>query len=427
MARFIVEGGTPLHGSITPAGNKNEALPLIAAALLTDEPVTLHNLPKIRDVQIMLEIASALGAAVDQIDAHTARITAKDIRTDEVPAALAKEIRPALLFAAPLLARRKRARLGQPGGDIIGRRRVDSHFLALGELGASLEMTAGGFNLSAKELRAANLMFDEPSVTATENAILAAAVAKGRSVLYNAASEPHVQQLCKALVAMGAKISGIGTNTLVVEGAERLRGTDHTLLGDHMEIGSLMATAAMTHGDVTIKNVVPEHLRMTRSVFRKLGLESEIRGNDLHVPARVRFDIETDLGGATPEIKPNVWPGFPTDLTSMAIAFATQSQGVVIIHEWMFEGRLFWVDTFTREMGARIVLADPYRAIVMGPSPLRAAEVRSPDIRAGMALLAATLCARGTSVINNIEQIDRGYEALDERLRPLGAKIERAA
>src|SRR5919201_5165906 len=427
MARFIVEGGTPSHGSITPAGNKNEALPLIAAALLTDEPVTLHNLPKIRDVQIMLEIASALGAAVDQIDAHTARITAKDIRTDEVPAALAKEIRPALLFAAPLLARRKRARLGQPGGDIIGRRRVDSHFLALGELGASLEMTAGGFNLSAKELRAANLMFDEPSVTATENAILAAAVAKGRSVLYNAASEPHVQQLCKALVAMGAKISGIGTNTLVVEGAERLRGTDHTLLGDHMEIGSLMATAAMTHGDVTIKNVVPEHLRMTRSVFRKLGLESEIRGSDLHVPARVRFEIESDLGGATPEIKPNIWPGFPTDLTSMAIAFATQAQGVVIIHEWMFEGRLFWVDTFTREMGARIVLADPYRAIVMGPSPLRAAEVRSPDIRAGMALLAATLCATGTSVINNIEQIDRGYEALDERLRKLGAKIERAA
>src|SRR5919204_3747399 len=328
MARFIVEGGTPLHGSITPAGNKNEALPLIAAALLTDEPVTLHNLPKIRDVQIMLEIASALGAAVDQIDAHTARITAKDIRTDEVPASLAKEIRPALLFAAPLLARRKRARLGQPGGDIIGRRRVDSHFLALGELGASFEMTAGGFNLSAKELRGANLMFDEPSVTATENAILAAAVAKGRSILYNAASEPHVQQLCKALVAMGAKITGIGTNTLVVEGAERLRGTDHTLLGDHMEIGSLMATAAMTHGDVTIKNVVPEHLRMTRSVFRKLGLESEIRGNDLYVPARVRFDIESDLGGATPEIKPNVWPGFPTDLTSMAIAFATQSRAL---------------------------------------------------------------------------------------------------
>src|SRR2546428_12531226 len=427
MARFIVEGGTPLHGSITRAGNKNEALPLIAAALLTDEPVTLRNLPKIGDVQIMLEVAGALGATVDRIDAHTARITAKDLRTDEVPTALAKEIRPALLFAAPLLARRKRARLGQPGGDIIGRRRVDSHFLALRELGATLDVTPGGFIVTAKELRGADLIFDEASVTATENAIIAGAVATGRTTLHNAASEPHVQQLGKALVAMGAKISGIGTNTLVIDGVQRLRGTDHTLLGDHMEIGSLMATAAMTHGDVTIKNVVPEHLRMTRSVFRKLGLESEIRGSDLHVPARVRFEIESDLGGAVPEVQPNIWPGFPTDLTSMAIAFATQAHGVVIIHEWMFEGRLFWVDTFTREMGARIVLADPYRAIVMGPSQLRAAQVRSPDIRAGMALLAAALCANGTSVINNIEQIDRGYEALDERLRALGAKIERAA
>ncbi|HKW77807.1 MAG TPA: UDP-N-acetylglucosamine 1-carboxyvinyltransferase [Candidatus Limnocylindria bacterium] len=427
MARFIVEGGTPLRGSITPAGNKNEALPLIAAALLTDEPVTLRNLPKIRDVQIMLEIAGALGASIDHVDAHTARITAKDLRTDEVPAALAKEIRPALLFAAPLLVRRKRARLGQPGGDIIGRRRVDSHFLALGELGATLDVAPGGFTVTTKELRGADVIFDEASVTATENAILAAAVAKGRTTLHNAASEPHVQQVAKLLVAMGAKIGGIGTNTLVIDGVERLRGTDHTLLGDHMEIGSLMATAAMTHGEITIKNVVPEHLRMTRSVFRKLGLVSEIRGTDLHVASTVRFEIESDLGGAVPEIKPNIWPGFPTDLTSMAIAFATQAHGVVIVHEWMFEGRLYFVDTLTREMGARIILADPYRAVVMGPSQLRAAEVRSPDIRAGMALLAAALCANGKSVINNIEQIDRGYESLDTRLAALGAKIERAA
>ena len=427
MARFIVEGGTPLRGSITPAGNKNEALPLIAAALLTDEPVTLRNLPKIRDVQIMLEIAGALGASIDHVDAHTARITAKDLRTDEVPAALAKEIRPALLFAAPLLVRRKRARLGQPGGDIIGRRRVDSHFLALGELGATLDVAPGGFTVTTKELRGADVIFDEASVTATENAILAAAVAKGRTTLHNAASEPHVQQVARLLVAMGAKIGGIGTNTLVIDGVERLRGTDHTLLGDHMEIGSLMATAAMTHGEITIKNVVPEHLRMTRSVFRKLGLVSEIRGTDLHVASTVRFEIESDLGGAVPEIKPNIWPGFPTDLTSMAIAFATQAHGVVIVHEWMFEGRLYFVDTLTREMGARIILADPYRAVVMGPSQLRAAEVRSPDIRAGMALLAAALCANGKSVINNIEQIDRGYESLDTRLAALGAKIERAA
>ena len=427
MARFIVEGGTPLRGSITPAGNKNEALPLIAAALLTDETVTLRNLPKIRDVKHMLEIASTLGASVEQPDPHTARITAKDLKTDELPAALAREIRPSLLFAAPLLARRRRAVLGQPGGDIIGRRRVDSHFLALGELGATLDTAGGGFTVTTKGLVGADVIFDEASVTATENAVLAAVLAKGRTTLHNSASEPHVQQLTRALVAMGAKITGIGTNTLVIDGVEKLHGTDHTLLGDHMEIGSLMATAAMTHGEITIKDVVPEHLRMTRFVFGRLGLVSEIRGADLFVPARDRFEIENDIGGAVPEVKPNIWPGFPTDLTSMATAFATQAQGVVLIHEWMFEGRLYFVDTLTREMGARIVLADPHRAVVMGPSQLRAAEVRSPDIRAGMALLAAALCAKGKSVINNIEQIDRGYEALDERLRMLGAKIERAA
>ena len=427
MARFVVEGGTPLHGEITPAGNKNEALPLIAASLLTDDPVTLHNLPRIRDVRNMLEIASALGANVEDLDPHTTRITAKDLRSDELPAALAREIRPSLLFAAPLLHRRKRARLGQPGGDIIGRRRADSHFLALGELGATLDMSAGGFTVTTTGLRGADVILDEPSVTATENALLAAAVAKGRTTLHNAASEPHVQQLAKALVAMGGKISGVGTNTLVVDGVERLHGTDHTLLGDHMEIGSLIATVAMTHGEATIHGVVPEHLRMMRFVFGRLGIETEIRGNDVFIAARDRFEIQMDLGGAIPELKPQVWPGFPTDLTSMATAFATQAEGVVLIHEWMFEGRLYFVDTLTREMGARIVLADPHRAVVMGPSKLRAAEVRSPDIRAGMALLAAALCAKGTSVINNVEQIDRGYEELDTRLRALGARIERAA
>jgi UDP-N-acetylglucosamine 1-carboxyvinyltransferase len=331
-----------------------------------------------------------------------------------------------MLFAAPLLARRKRAVLGQPGGDVIGRRRMDSHFLALGELGATLDM-AQGFTVTTKGLKGADLILDEASVTATENVLLAASVAKGRTVLRHAASEPHVQQLAKLLVSMGATIDGIGTNKLTIDGVERLRGTDHTLLSDHMEIGSLIAMTAMTHGEVTIKNVVPDDLRMTRLVFGRLGIATDIRGSDIFVPARDRYDIETDIGGAVPEIKPNIWPGFPTDLTSMVIAFATQANGVVLVHEWMFEARLYWVDTLTREMGARIVLADPHRVIVMGPSQLRAAELRSPDIRAGMALLAATLCARGTSVINNIEQIDRGYETLDERLRPLGAKIERAA
>ena len=426
MARFVVEGGTPLRGEITPAGNKNEALPLIAASLLTDEPVTLRNLPHIRDVRNMLEIASTLGASVVDVDRHTVRITAKELRTDELPAALAREIRPSLLFAAPLLARRGRAVLGQPGGDVIGRRRVDSHFLALGELGVALDPSQG-LTVTTTGLKGADVILDEASVTATENAVLAASVAKGHTTLRNAASEPHVQQLCKALVAMGAKITGIGTNTLVIDGVERLHGTDHTVLSDHMEIGSLMATAAMTHGEVTIRKAVPEHLRMTRFVFGRLGIASEVRGEDLFVPARERYQIQTEIGDAILEVKPNIWPGFPTDLTSMAVAYATQAEGVVIIHEWMFDGRLYFVDTLTREFGARIVLADPYRAVVMGASKLRGAEVRSPDIRAGMAMLAAALSAKGRCVINNIEQIDRGYEELDTRLRALGAKIERAA
>ena len=427
MARFIVEGGTPLRGEIRPAGNKNEALPLIAAALLTDEPVTLRNVPRIRDVQKMLEITSALGATCEEIDPHTVRITAADLKSDQIPTALAREIRPSLLFAAPLLARRKRATLGLPGGDVIGRRRNDTHFLALSAMGAQLDTSGGSYVVRTDGLKGADVILDEPSVTASENALMAAVLAKGRTTLHNAASEPHVQQLAAALIAMGAKITGVGTNTLVIDGVDRLTGTDHTLLSDHMEVGSLIATVAMTHGEVTISDAVPQHLRMTRLVFKRLGIETEVRGTDIFVPQRVRYVIEPDLGGAIPELKPQVWPGFPTDLTSIATVFATQAQGVVLIHEWMFEGRLYFVDTLTREMGAQIVLADPHRAVVMGPTRLRGADLRSPDIRAGMALLAAALCAEGKSVIDNVEQIDRGYEALDERLRAIGAKIERAA
>ena len=427
MARFIVEGGTPLRGSITPAGNKNEALPLIAAALLTDEPVTLRNLPKIRDVKGMLEIATALGAAVEELDAHSVRITAKGLRAEVVPAALAKEIRASLLFAGPLLARRKRAQIGLPGGDVIGRRRNDTHFLALEALGAELDASGDGYALRTSGMRGADVHLDEASVTATENALMAAALAAGKTTIRFAASEPHVQRLGSALNAMGAKIQGLGTNTLIIDGVASLKGIDHTVASDHMEVGSLIAIAAMTHGEVTIKNAVPEHLRMTRIVFERLGVRTEVRGNDIFVPAQARLVIEPDIGGGIPKVSPQIWPGFPTDLTSVATALATQAEGVVLIHEWMFEGRMFWVDTLTREMGARIVLADPHRAVVYGPSQLRGADLRSPDIRAGMALLAATLCAKGKSVINNAEQIDRGYEALDERLRVLGAKIERAA
>src|SRR5438132_809514 len=335
MARFIIEGGTPLHGEITPAGNKNEALPLIAASLLTDEPMTLHNVPRIRDVRGMLEIASGLGATVEELDPHTVRIVAAGVRTTDVPTSLAKEIRTSLLFAGSLLGRHKKVRLGRPGGDVIGRRRNDPHFHALRALGAELDTSSGGYGMHTAGLVGADILLDEPSVTATENALIGAALAKGRTVIRNAASEPHVQQLGLALMKMGARMVGVGTNTITIDGVDRL--------------------------------------------------------------------------------------------TSIATAMATQSEGMVLIHEWMYEGRLYFADALSREMGARIILADPHRAIVTGPSQLYAAELRSPDIRAGMALVAATLCAKGTSVINSIEQIDRGYEELDARLRALGAKIERAA
>src|SRR5712691_7484849 len=426
MARFVVEGGTPLLGEITPAGNKNEALPLIAASLLTDDPVTLHNVPRIRDVRGMLEIASALGAKVEELDGHSVRVTGA-LKGTEVPAALAKEIRASLLFAGPLLGRHKKVRLGRPGGDVIGRRRNDTHFLALRALGAELDVSSGGYGMHTPGLRGAEILLDETSVTATENALMAAVLAKGRTVIRNAASEPHVQQLGVALMKMGARMVGVGTNTITIDGVDAVNGIEHTIQSDHMEVGSLIGAIAMTHGDATIRNAVPQHMRMTQLVFKKLGVETRVQGEDIHVPAKERYLVQPDLGGAIPEIKPQIWPGFPSDLTSIATAMATQSEGTVLIHEWMFEGRLYFADALSREMGARIILSDPHRAIVTGPSQLYAAELRSPDIRAGMALLAATLCAKGTSVINGVEQIDRGYEELDGRLRALGAKIERAA
>src|SRR6266542_6218501 len=426
MARFIVDGGTPLRGEIQPAGNKNAALPLIAASLLTDEPVTLHNVPRIRDVRGMVDIVSALGAKVEELDPTTVRITAASLRTTDVPQALAGEIRTSLLFAGPLLARHKKVKLGLPGGDVIGRRRNDTHFLALKTLGAELDVSSSGYGLHTSGLKGGEILLDETSVTATENALMAAVLAPGRTVIRNAASEPHVQELGAVLMRMGARMVGIGTNTITIDGAERLKGIEHTISSDHMEVGSLIAAVAMTHGDVTIKDAVPQHMRMTRLVFQKLGVETEVRGEDIHVPAKERYTVEPDLGGAIPHIKPQIWPGFPSDLTSIATALATQAEGTVLIHEWMFETRMFWVDALER-MGARLVLADPHRVVVVGPSQLYAADLRSPDIRAGMALLAATLCAKGKSVINNVEQIDRGYEDLDTRLRALGAKIGRAS
>ncbi len=426
MARFIVDGGTPLRGEIQPAGNKNAALPLIAASLLTDEPVTLHNVPRIRDVRGMVDIVSALGAKVEELDPTTVRITAASLRTTEVPQALAGEIRTSLLFAGPLLARHKKVKLGLPGGDVIGRRRNDTHFLALKTLGAELDVSSSGYGLHTSGLKGGEILLDETSVTATENALMAAVLAPGRTVIRNAASEPHVQELGAALMRMGARMVGIGTNTITIDGAERLKGVEHTISSDHMEVGSLIAAAAMTHGEVTVKNAVPQHMRMTRLVFQKLGVDTEVRGEDIFVPAKQRYVVEPDIGGAIPHIKPQIWPGFPSDLTSIATAMATQAEGTVLIHEWMFEARMFWVDALVR-MGARLVLADPHRVVVVGPSQLYGTDLRSPDIRAGMAILAATLCASGQSVISNVEQIDRGFEDLDARLRGLGAKIERAA
>jgi len=425
MGRFVVEGGTPLHGEITPAGNKNEALPLIAASLLTDDPVTLRNVPRIRDVRAMLEIATALGAMVEELDPRTVRITGS-LRSTEVPAKLAGEIRSSLLFAGPLLARYKKVKLGLPGGDVIGRRRNDTHFLAMQALGAELDIAQNGYGLHTSGLKGADLLLDEPSVTATENALMAAVLASGRTVIRNAASEPHVQQLGIALMKMGATILGLGTNTITIDGVERLRGLDHTILSDHMEVGSLIGLAAMTHGEITIKNAVPQYLRMTRLVFKRLGVDTDVSGDDLIVRAKDRYPIEHDIGGAIPKVQSQVWPGFPSDLTSIATAMATQAEGTVLIHEWMFPARMYWVGSL-ESMGARIVLCDPHRVVVVGPSQLYGSDLRSPDIRAGMALLAATLSAKGTSTMNNVEQIDRGYEELDKRLRALGAKIERAA
>ncbi len=424
MSRFVVEGGVPLRGEITAAGNKNAALPLIAASLLTNDPVTLRNLPRIRDVRGMLEILSGLGAHVEELDPHSVRITTANVSRTDLDPRLSREIRTSLLFAGPMIARFGRITLGPPGGDVIGRRRSDTHFLALGALGARLQADQNGFGLHAERVQGAEIVLDEASVTATENALLCSVLAPGRTVIRNAASEPHVQELAMVLVQMGARVHGIGTNTIEVKGVEQLRGFDHDVWSDHMEVGTFMALAAITHGDLTIHKCAPAHLQMTRFMFQRLGVESQIDGDDMHVPAKDAYIIEDDIGGKITKIQSQIWPGFPSDLTSIATALATQCVGTVLIHEWMFEARMFWVGSL-ETMGARLVLCDPHRVVVVGPSQLYGTEIRSPDIRAGLALLAAALCAKGTSTINNIEQIDRGYEAIDERLRALGARITR--
>jgi len=423
MERFIIEGGHPISGTITPSGNKNAAFPLLAACLLTDEPVTLRNLPAIGDVQTMGELLSDVGVSIEKMDPHTWRVHAHDVRTSRLSTELFGRIRGSITLAGPMLARTGAVCLPRPGGDVIGRRRVDTHFLALSALGAELD-TDGYFHLQGDRLRGADVLLDEASVTGTENAVMAATLASGTTVIRNAACEPHVQDLCHMLCRFGAQIEGVGSNTLTIHGVERLGGGEYTIGPDYMEVGSYIALAAATGGELLIKNAAPGHMRMVGLMFERLGVRFEAQGDDVFVPAGQSLTISPDIGGAIPSIYDAPWPGFPADLMSVAIVLASQSEGTVLIHEKMFESRLYFVDQLIA-MGARIILCDPHRCVVQGPSVLHGGEVSSPDIRAGMALLVAAFCAEGQSFIRNIRQIDRGYERVEEKLRPLGARIER--
>lgn len=424
---FRVQGGNPLSGRIRPQGNKNEALPLLAACCLTAEPVVLRNLPDIEDVSIMLQILRSVGVSVERLDPKdptAIRLEAKGELSPELPIELTTRLRGAVTLAGPLLARTGRVFLPRPGGDRIGRRRLDTHILALKALGAQVKTFPDGYELHTEQLKGADILLDEASVTGTENALCAAVVAQGETVIRNAASEPHVQGLCHLLVAMGAKIDGIGSNVLRIHGVKELRGAARRIGPDYLEVGSFISLAAVTGGELLIEEADLSNLRMIRLVFSRLGIETRAEGENLLVPADQTLKIEMDLGGAIPRVDDAPWPGFPADMTSVALVTATQCHGTVLIHEKMFESRLFFTDRLI-SMGAQIVLCDPHRALVVGPSPLMGAVVSSPDIRAGMAMLIAALCAQGESVIQNISQIDRGFSRIDERLRELGALIER--
>jgi UDP-N-acetylglucosamine 1-carboxyvinyltransferase len=421
--QFIVQGGQRLSGTIRPSGNKNAALPIVSAALLTEHPVILENVPRIRDVETLVELIATLGVNVNWAERNTLHIHAKTVKSASLDPNLCRKIRASILLAAPLLARCGEIELPPPGGDVIGRRRVDTHFLALERLGASFEVE-DSFHLSTKGLRGADLFLDEPSVTGTENAITAAVAATGTTVLRNAASEPHVQDLCHFLVALGAEIDGIGTNKLTIEGGRRLSGATHRIGPDHIEVGSFIGMAAATGSELRIADAGVEHLRSTLMGFARLGVSCKVEGADLVVPADQEKVIQSDLGGHVPKLEDQPWPAFPADTMSIALVTATQCTGLILIHEKMFESRLFFVDKLVG-MGARIVLCDPHRALVSGPSKLRGSTVDSPDIRAGMAMLVAAMTADGESTINNVGQIERGYERIDERLRALGAQIER--
>ncbi len=425
--QFVVEGGHALHGEVVASGNKNAALKMLPACLLTDEPVTLHNVPDIADVRVTLALLRSLGAEVQELGEHRVRVHAHTLERYELEHALCQKTRASIVFAGPMLARTGALVLAPPGGDVIGRRRLDTHILALQALGADIDFADGAFHMQADGLRGANILLDEASVTATENTIMAAVLARGTTVIRNAASEPHVQNLCHMLIGMGAQIEGVGTNQVTVHGVERLHGGEFRVGADYLEVVSFVGAAAVTGGEIRIRQADPQHLDMAALVFRKLGVVWEVDGADLIVPRGQPLTIQRDLGNKIPEIKAQPWPAFPSDLMSIAIVVATQAAGTVLFHEWMFNSRLFFTDKLAH-MGARIYLCDPHRVVVHGPTVLHAVpSISSPDIRAGMALLLAALSARGTTVIRNIQQIDRGYERVEEKLRGLGAHIRREA
>lgn len=424
MERFVVEGGRRLEGTIRPGGNKNAALPVLAACLLTDEPVTLFNVPDIQDVRVMLEIIEKIGACVERSEKNVVRIHARGECSPTPDAQLSKRIRASILLAGPLLARCGSANITKPGGDVIGRRRIDTHLLALENLGAQIEVSAYEYRMSAQMLKGKRMFLDEASVTATENAIMAAVLAEGDTQIYNAAAEPHVQDLCRFLNSLGAQIEGIATNSLSIRGVDSLRGGEFTIPSDHIEVGSYIGLAAVTRGEFLIEDAVPEHLYAIRLMLEKLGIEVLIEGRNVRVPKDQELRVRYDIGAAVPKIDDGPWPLFPADLLSIMIVVATQAEGTVMIFEKMFESRLFFTDKLI-SMGARIILCDPHRAIIVGGNRLLGADIASPDIRAGMALMLAALCAKGESVIHNIHQIDRGYEQIEERLNRLGARIVR--
>jgi len=420
---FVVEGGHPLRGTVRPAGNKNAALPMIAATLMADGASTLHNVPRIRDVDILLQIVSELGATTEWIGPNTVRIDPAGLAQRALDPVLCARLRASILLAGPLLARFGEVTMPPPGGDVIGRRRLDTHFLAFERLGVSVDI-GDQFRLTTPGLTGADIFLDEPSVTATENALMAAVRARGATTLRNAACEPHVQDLAQGLLAMGARIEGIGTNRLVIDGVDALRGAEMTVGPDHIEVGSFIGLAAVTDGDLTIEGVRGADLQPILLPFDRLGVRPTLDGDRLHIASSQERRVRTDVGGYIPKIEDGPWPAFPADLTSIAIVVATQCDGIVMIFEKMFESRLFFVDKVIG-LGARAVLCDPHRVVVSGPSALTGGTVESPDIRAGMAILLAALAATGVSTIHNIRQIDRGYERIDARLRDLGAQIER--